>query len=177
MLFLNDAAMMDLILSHQTTCLFIFLNRLAASYDAAPPKALCELLFKRPQVGFDVLTKEGQADKPQLLFARAVARNCSFRFGNSFIRFSASSREITTRRGRSILISFEVFNFFMTSFCMQVFVCQSTSPKAGSYALRDAFLSEKILPKTFCALVLLTCENPVALVPVLHQKEAGRLVQ
>ena len=81
-----------------------------------PPKAYVSSL-QTTLVDPDTQIKEGQVDKPQLLFARAVARNGSFRLGNSFIRSIASSRETVARGGRSILICFEVFDFFMASFC------------------------------------------------------------
>src|SRR5215510_14985673 len=90
--------------------------------------------------------REGQADRPQLLFARAVARNCSFRFGNSFMRFSASSREIVARRGRSTLTCSEVFDFFMNPFCIQVFVCQPTFALLDPNALGELPL-EKLWPQ------------------------------
>jgi len=73
MLFLNDAAMMDLDpFSSDDLPLHIPQPPSSPLTMLAPPKALCELLFKRPQVGFDVLTKEGQADKPLTDITRGV---------------------------------------------------------------------------------------------------------
>src|SRR6266481_3974126 len=66
--------------------------------------------------------REGQGDRLQLLPVRAVARNRSFRFANSFIRFKAAFSETVARRGRSTLISFAVF--FMASFCIHRRICQ-----------------------------------------------------
>ena len=45
-----------------------------------------------------------------------MARNCSFRFVNSFIRCNASSREMVARRGRSTFTCFEVFTFVIRGF-------------------------------------------------------------
>src|SRR5262247_2428464 len=70
--------------------------------------------------------QEGLEGRPQLLLVRAVARNRSFRLANSFIRFKASFSEIAARRGRSTLISFEVFNFFMPLFCIHLRISQSS---------------------------------------------------
>jgi hypothetical protein len=42
----------------------------------------------------------GQEGKFRLLPVRAVARNCPFRFENSFMRFKASFSETVARRGR-----------------------------------------------------------------------------
>ena len=72
---------------------------------------------------FEISLNERWETRPQFSL-RAVARNRSFRLANSFIRVKASSLVTVARRGRSTLIAFEVFRFFMDSFCTRRRNCQ-----------------------------------------------------
>src|SRR5439155_6740812 len=61
--------------------------------------------------GSEVRAGQGRILRP--LPVRAVARNCSFRFEKSFMRFKASFSETTARRGRSTLSFLMALSFFI----------------------------------------------------------------
>ncbi len=74
--------------------------------------------------GSEVRAGQGRILRP--LPVRAVARNCSFRFEKSFMRFKPSLSETTARRGRSTLSSLIIPSLFIIppSFFLGFEVCQ-----------------------------------------------------
>jgi len=106
---------------------FLSLQRTArqslASHRGGIAAAACGTRHSRTRM------REGPAGSPQLLFARAVTRNRSFRLANSFIRLNTSSLEIVARGAHSALICFEVLDFFIAPFCKRHCGCQFTQTR------------------------------------------------
>jgi hypothetical protein len=75
-------------------------------------------------VGCGKRRPEGPEYGLQLLPVRAVARNRSFRFENSFMRFKPSFSDTVTRGGRWTLISLLALSFFMKLFSYTSKICQ-----------------------------------------------------
>ena len=82
----------------------------ALAQQRSRPNTLTLLLKTEANCGSEVRAGQGRTLRP--LPVLAVARNCSFRFEKSFIRFKASFSETTARRGRSTLTSLMSFSLF-----------------------------------------------------------------